>query len=87
MNDCLPILEKNRIISAIKREVGLQRLNIRYRALQLDFNEVEKRHQAIMDASSSPLAYIQEGYTYIVMKVMLNYFPILVLKKSNKVFF
>ncbi len=61
IQDCLPIDDESKIITSIKREIGLQRLKLSYRLLQLEFRELEKRHQAIMDASTSPLAYIQEG--------------------------
>ncbi len=60
VNDSLPIQEKTRIISAIKREVCYQRMKKHYRELKLDYKELEKRHQAVMDISSAPLAYIQE---------------------------
>lgn len=61
IQDYLPIDHESRIITAIKREVGFKRLKLNHRLLQLDFKELETRHQALMDASSSALAYIQEG--------------------------
>ena len=61
INDCLPVNEKSKIVTSIKREIGFQRLKLSYRLLQFEFKELEKRHQAIMDASIFPLAYIQEG--------------------------
>lgn len=61
VNDCFPIGEKSKIIAAIKREIGFQRLKQSYRLLKLEFKELENRHEAIMDASTFPLAYIQEG--------------------------
>jgi len=61
VNDSLPIQGKTRIISAIKREVCYQHMKKHYRELKLDYKELEKRHQAVMDISSAPLAYIQEG--------------------------
>ena len=61
INDCLAIGEKRKIIIAIKREISLQRLKHNYRLLQLEFKELENRHKAILDASTFPLAYIQDG--------------------------
>ena len=61
IQDCLSLHQKVQIATAIKREVGIRRLKHSHRLLQLDFKELEKRHQSLMDASSSALAYIQEG--------------------------
>lgn len=61
IQDCLSFHQEYQIAKAIKREVGIRRLKLSHRLLQLDFKELEKRHQSLMDASSSALAYIQEG--------------------------
>ncbi|PCJ43410.1 MAG: hypothetical protein COA71_00625 [SAR86 cluster bacterium] len=61
IHTCLSIGQENQIITAIKREAVAQQLKHNYRRLQLDFKELGKRHQALMDASTSALAYIQEG--------------------------
>ena len=61
IQDCLSLHQKVQIATAIKREVGIRRLKHSHRLLQLDFKELEKCHQSLMDASSSALAYIQEG--------------------------
>ena len=61
IKDFLPFNQVSRIVSAIKREFGSQKLKLKHRLLQLNFNALEKRHQAMMDSSNTALAYIQEG--------------------------
>jgi diguanylate cyclase (GGDEF)-like protein len=61
IQDCLSLHQENHIIMAIQRETRMRRLRLDHRLLQLDYKELQKRHQSLMDASSSALAYIQEG--------------------------
>ena len=55
IQDCLSIYQESRIITAIKREVNSHRLKLNHRLLQQNFKELEKRHQALMGASSKVL--------------------------------
>lgn len=53
--------EHERLLAAVRREAEISRLKRRVRQLELQQRELERRHAALIDGSSTAISYIQEG--------------------------
>jgi diguanylate cyclase (GGDEF)-like protein/PAS domain S-box-containing protein len=60
-NECIPADEHERLLSTVRREAEIARLRRRVRQLQLQRRELDKRLTLLMESSSTPLAYVQDG--------------------------
>tara|TARA_R110000772_G_scaffold196899_5_gene307652 strand:- start:5293 stop:7398 length:2106 start_codon:yes stop_codon:yes gene_type:complete len=61
IRDFLPITQIRHIQHAIRREVDTHQLINNHRLLALNFKELEKRQQTLLNSTTQALAYIQEG--------------------------
>lgn len=76
IRDCLPITRSDLVLHAIKRELETHNLLKKHRLLALNFRELEKRNQALLDNTTQALAYIQEGMHFYCNKSYADFFAI-----------
>jgi PAS domain-containing protein len=53
--------EHERLLAAVRREAEISQLRRQVQQLELRQRELEKRHAVLMDGSSSPISYVQDG--------------------------
>lgn len=61
LRECIGADEHERLLLAVRREAELTQLKRRARQLELQRRELEKRLALMMEGSSTPIAYVQDG--------------------------
>lgn len=61
LHESIPADAHERLLTAVRREAEIAHLRRRVRQLELQQRELDKRHALLMESSSTPLAYVQDG--------------------------
>src|SRR5690606_18370067 len=61
LRESIPADAHEHLATAVRREAEIAHLRRRVRQLELQQRETDKRYALLMDSSSTPLAYVQDG--------------------------